>query len=194
MKRLFDILLSFTGILIFSPVFLIVAIAIKINDGGRIFYRQERIGHKGRPFIMFKFRSMVESSGPLLTRQSDDRITAVGKIIRKSKIDELPQLINVLKGDMSFVGPRPEVKKYVDLYSREQAKVLDFKPGITDPASIAYRNEGVLLDKVDNPETYYIKEIMPKKIDLNLKYCRRADFFSDIKIILRTIWLIFSSR
>jgi len=190
MKRLFDIILSFIGLIILLPFFIIIALLIVIDSRGGIFYKQVRVGLDGKDFTLFKFRSMKTNSdkGSLLTvGGNDSRITSIGSFIRKYKIDELPQLLNVLFGDMSLVGPRPEVRKYVDLYTDEQKKVLSVKPGITDYASIEYSNENEILGKTLNPEQTYIDEIMPAKLKLNLKYISEKSFGVDLKIIWRTV-------
>lgn len=189
-KRCFDIFFSFLGILLLLWLFLIIAIAIKGSSKGPVLFKQERVGKNAKTFKIWKFRSMVvnaEAKGMQITTDGDNRITEVGKFIRKTKIDELPQLFNVLSGKMSFVGPRPEVPKYVALYSDEQLRVLTVKPGITDLASIEFRNENDLLDGDDDPERKYIEEIMPAKLVLNLKYIEKADFFYDIGLIFKTI-------
>ncbi len=192
-KRLFDVLASFIGLLILLPFFLLLAIWIKSDSKGPVFFLQERIGIHGNPFRLIKFRSMRVNASKegLLTVGVDHRITNSGKVIRKYKLDELPQLINVLKGDMSFVGPRPEVEKYVALYSEEQKKVLQVKPGITDPASISYMDENELLGNSEQPEETYIQEIMPAKLTINLEYIENRNFLRDIMVILRTIGKLF---
>ena len=195
MKRLFDILLSGLGLLIISPLFLIVAIWIKLDSPGPIFYRQVRVGRYNKDFRIFKFRSMRIGSdkGSLVTIGGrDPRITRSGYFIRKFKIDELPQLINVLVGDMSLVGPRPEVRHYVNYWTEEQMHVLDVRPGITDPASIKFRNENELLAQAEDPEKYYIEVIMQEKIRLYLEYVQKHNFWYDIKIILDTFVAIIS--
>jgi lipopolysaccharide/colanic/teichoic acid biosynthesis glycosyltransferase len=195
MKRLFDIFFSIIGLVILLPFFIIIALIIVINSRGPVFYRQVRVGLNGRDFKLFKFRSMrVDSDkGSLLTIGGrDNRITSVGYFIRKYKIDELPQLINVLLGNMSLVGPRPEVRKYVNLYSPEQLIVLSVKPGITDYASIQYSNENELLGNATDPEHTYISEIMPAKLALNLVYIQQKSVLTDLKIIFRTIGKIIS--
>ena len=189
-KRCFDIFFSFLGILLLLWLFLIIAIAIKGSSKGPVLFKQERVGKNAKTFKIWKFRSMVvnaEAKGMQITTDGDNRITKVGKFIRKTKIDELPQLFNVLSGKMSFVGPRPEVPKYVALYSDEQLRVLTVKTGITDLASIEFRNENDLLDGDDDPERKYIEEIMPAKLVLNLKYIEKAGFFYDIGLIFKTI-------
>lgn len=193
MKRLFDILLSGIGLLIISPLFLIVAIWIKLDSPGPIFYRQVRVGRYNKDFRIFKFRSMRIGSdkGSLVTIGGrDPRITRSGHFIRKFKIDELPQLINVLVGDMSLVGPRPEVRHYVNYWTEEQMHVLDVRPGITDPASIKFRNENELLAQAEDPEKYYIEVIMQEKIKLYLDYVKKNSLWYDIKLIFQTFWVI----
>lgn len=187
-KRIFDIIASFVGLLVLIPVSLVLLPILALTNGFPIFYSQERVGKNGQLFKIIKLRTMVDSkSGPLITHDNDTRITSAGAFLRKTKLDELPQLINVLKGDMSFVGPRPEVKKYVELYNEEQKQVLKVRPGITDPASIAFRNESELLSKTDAPEFMYIHEIMPKKLAINLEYMRNRSFWKDIQIIIKTL-------
>ena len=195
MKRLFDILFSFIGILILLPFFLLFAILIVLDSGFPVFYSQTRVGKEGKDFSLLKFRSMkkdADKKGLLTIGEKDSRVTTIGYFLRKYKIDELPQLFNVLVGDMSLVGPRPEVRKYVELYNSDQKKVLSVKPGITDYASIEYSNENALLARSINPEHLYITEIMPTKLKLNLKYIEEQNFFTDIKIILKTIGKILS--
>ncbi len=194
-KRLFDIFFSLLGLIILSPLFLFLGLMISIDSKGGIFYRQQRVGKNGKMFGLYKFRSMylnAEKQGLLTVGGKDKRITRSGYFIRKYKLDELPQLLNVLLGEMSLVGPRPEVKKYVDLYNEEQKKVLLVKPGITDYASIAYFHENELLAKSEHPEKTYIEEIMPAKLQLNLKYIEEWGLKTDIKIILKTIGKIFN--
>lgn len=193
MKRLFDLFFSTIGIILLSPIFIIIAILIKIDSKGTILYKQERIGKNGIPFFVLKFRTMIPDAfakGALTVGSRDPRVTNVGYYLRKYKLDELPQLFNVLFGEMSFVGPRPEVKKYTDLYNEEQRKVLSVKPGITDYASIKFRNENDLLAVSDNPEKLYIEEIMPQKLDLNMKYINDNHVFKDIQIIFQTFYTI----
>jgi lipopolysaccharide/colanic/teichoic acid biosynthesis glycosyltransferase len=193
LKRIFDIFFSFIGLLILLIPFLLISIIIMIDSKGGVFYKQVRVGKYGKDFQLFKFRSMRTNSdkaGLLTVGGRDNRITRVGYYIRKYKIDELPQLINVLIGDMSLVGPRPEVRKYVNMYNAEQLKVLDAKPGITDYASIEYSNENEILGKAADPEKVYIEEIMPAKLKLNLKYIDEQGLITDIKTIFRTIFKI----
>jgi len=189
-KRLFVIVFSGFWLIFLFPFFLVLALLIVIDSKGGVFYRQVRVGKNGVDFKLFKFRSMktgADKKGLLTVGGRDPRITKIGYFIRKYKVDELSQLINVLIGDMSLVGPRPEVRKYVDLYTVEQLNVLSVKPGIPDNASIAYFNENELLGKSSNPEETYIKEIMPVKLLLNLKYVNTFTVLSDIKIIVNTL-------
>lgn len=189
-KRIFDFLVSLLGIIILSPIFIIVSIAIKIDSKGNILFLQKRVGRYGKEFNIYKFRTMVtdaEKIGKQITVGNDSRITKVGTFLRKTKIDELPQLFNVLKGDMSLVGPRPEVPKYVALYNEEQKNVLNVRPGITDMASLRYRDENEILGKVENPEEYYINVIMKDKLSLNLEYIQKSNVFFDIYLIVKTI-------
>lgn len=195
MKRFFDIVASGCGLLVLSPVFLVVAIWIKLDSRGPVFYRQVRVGFKNRDFKIFKFRSMRigADKGSLVTIGGrDPRVTRSGYFIRKYKLDELPQLINVFVGDMSLVGPRPEVRHYVDYWTPEQMRVLDVRPGITDPASIKFRNENELMGRAENPEEYYIHVIMQEKIKLYLEYVENASFLYDLKLIFKTFKVIFS--
>ena len=197
MKRLFDIVASGCGLLVLSPIFLVVAIWIKLDSRGPVFYRQVRVGYKNKDFRIFKFRSMRIGSdkGSLVTIGGrDPRITRSGYFIRKYKLDELPQLINVFVGDMSLVGPRPEVRHYVDYWTPEQMHVLDVRPGITDPASIKFRNENELMGQAENPEDYYINVIMQEKIKLYLEYVENASFMYDLKLIFKTFKVIVTER
>ncbi len=192
-KRIFDLVCAIPGTALLLPVFLLVALAIKLEDRGPIFFRQERVGRDGRVFRIWKFRTMVvdaERLGGLLTVGEDRRITRVGRWLRRFKLDELPQLFNVLKGEMSLVGPRPEVPKYVALYTATQRQVLDLTPGITDPASVAFREESELLAQASDPEGLYVSEIMPAKIALNLEYAARATLWSDLLVVLQTLGAI----
>lgn len=197
MKRLFDIIASGLGIIVLSPLFLILAIWIKCDSKGPVFFRQVRVGRWNKDFRIFKFRSMRLGSdkGSLVTIGGHDpRITRSGYFIRKFKLDELPQLINVFVGDMSLVGPRPEVRHYVGYWTQEQMHVLDVRPGITDPASIKFRNENELMEKADNPEDYYIHVIMQEKIKLYLEYVKNSSFWYDIKLIFMTFKVIVTER
>lgn len=195
MKRLFDIIASGMGLLFLSPILILVAIWIKLDSAGPVFYRQVRVGKNNQDFRIFKFRSMSigADKGSLVTIGGrDPRVTQSGYFIRKFKIDELPQLINVFIGDMSLVGPRPEVRHYVNYWTEEQMHVLDVRPGITDPASIKFRNENELLAQAEDPEKYYIEVIMQEKIRLYLEYVQKHNFWYDIKIILDTFVAIIS--
>lgn len=190
-KRAFDILCSFLGLTVLSPVLLVVSVLVAVTSPGGVFFRQERIGKDGKPFRIFKFRSMrKDNAGLKITTGNDSRITPVGRFLRKSKIDELPQLINVLVGDMSFVGPRPEVADYVNLYTPYQRQVLLVRPGITGLASIRFRNENDLLTASDDPNRTYVEQIMPRKIDLDLEYIPHASVFYDIKLIFQTFVVV----
>jgi lipopolysaccharide/colanic/teichoic acid biosynthesis glycosyltransferase len=194
MKRLFDIVFSLALIVVLLPVGVVVSIWIVLDDFGSPFFVQQRVGKGGKNFGLLKFRSMrknAELKGQLTVGMKDNRITRSGYFIRKYKIDELPQLVNVFLGEMSVVGPRPEVPKYVLLYNEEQQNVLSIKPGITDFASIEYVRENELLSASSDPEKTYIEEIMPAKLELNLKYLREQSFLTDMKIILQTIKAIF---
>lgn len=188
--RLLDIMLSLLGLLFLQPIFLILAVWIKFDSQGSIFFRQIRVGKDGRDFRIYKFRTMIvnaEKMGIITIGERDPRITNSGYFLRKYKLDELPQLINVLKGEMSFVGPRPEVRKYVEMYNQEQIKILTVKPGITDYASIEYINEDEILGKSLDPEKTYIEEIMPQKIKYNMKYINNKTVIEYFKIIFLTI-------
>ncbi len=189
MKRIMDIVFSLGFILILSPVLLLIAIWIKLDSTGPVFYLQERIGLHRKPFRIYKFRTMypdADKRGLLTVGGRDPRVTRAGYYLRKFKLDELPQFFNVLGGSMSLVGPRPEVKRYVDLYNSTQLNVLNVKPGITDYASIEYSDENELLGKAADPERTYIDEIMPAKLELNLKYINDQGIFTDCKILFRT--------
>ena len=189
-KRAFDFFFALAGLLFLSPLLLLLAIAVKLSSRGSVFFRQQRVGQGGRPFFILKFRSMVvnaEKLGLSVTRDGDPRITAMGRFLRKTKMDELPQLWNVLVGDMSFVGPRPEVPRYVAQYTAEQERVLALKPGITDLATLEFRNEEELLRTADDTEQFYLAYCVPRKIELNLAYARTANVWEDFKIILRTL-------
>lgn len=193
LKRIFDIVVSFIGLLVLGIPLIIIALIIKITSEGPVFYRQTRVGKNNKDFKIFKFRTMVvdaDKKGMLITVGEDKRITKIGKFLRKTKLDELPQLINVFIGSMSFVGPRPEVRKYVELYDDFQKNVLKIKPGITDLASIKYRDESTLLGKSDNPEKTYIEEIMPIKLKINLEYISKMSLAYDIKLIFLTLFRI----
>jgi lipopolysaccharide/colanic/teichoic acid biosynthesis glycosyltransferase len=193
MIRFFDLLFSLLGILILLPLFVIIYLLIVIESRGGGFYIQKRVGKNNLDFKLWKFRSMrvgSDKKGLITIGKKDPRMTKVGSFIRRFKLDELPQLFNVLKGDMSLVGPRPEVRKYVDLYNSEQRKILNVRPGITDYASIKYVDENIILGSVTDPENVYIKEIMPNKIELNMKYITGQSVREYFRIIFLTFWHI----
>jgi lipopolysaccharide/colanic/teichoic acid biosynthesis glycosyltransferase len=193
LKRAFDILASGIGLSVLSPVLLVIALAIKLTSSGPIFYHATRIGRDGDPFKLYKFRSMVvdaDKIGPAVTGAQDQRITPIGRLLRRTKFDEFPQLINVFIGDMSLVGPRPEAPKYVALYNDEQRRVLDVRPGITSPASVEYRNEEALLTG-DDWEQMYIEEVMPAKLAIDLQYVENPTLGRDIIIIFKTLRALF---
>ncbi len=193
-KRLSDILFSCIGLIVLIPVFIIISIGIIFDTKGGVFYLQKRVGKNNRDFTLLKFRTMrVDSaSDSLLTIGEDDsRITRSGAFLRRYKLDELPQLFNILKGDMSIVGPRPEVRKFVDIYNQRQKQVLTVRPGLTDYASLKYINESEVLAKYDNPEKAYVEVIMPEKLNLNLKYINEKSFVTDLRIIFKTLSKIF---
>jgi lipopolysaccharide/colanic/teichoic acid biosynthesis glycosyltransferase len=190
LKRLFDIVLSFIGLVVFLPLIITIMALIRKEDGGPVFYRGIRIGRYGKLFKIFKFRTMVvnaEKLGGPSTADDDPRITKTGKFLRKYKLDELPQLINVLKGEMSFVGPRPEVQHYVDMFTEEEKAILSVRPGITDWASLWNPDEGAVLAGSQDPEKTYMEKIRPQKLKLQLKYVREPSFWNDLKIILLTL-------
>lgn len=194
LKRLFDFIFSLIGLILLYPFLLIIALLIKLNDGGPSLYKGIRAGYNGKPFKMLKFRTMVlnaEKIGASSTADDDPRITRVGKFMRKYKLDELPQLINILKGEMSFVGPRPQVKWAVDLYNKEEKQILSVRPGITDYASIKFPNEGEILKGSKDPDKDYMEKIHPEKTRLQLQYVKDHSFLIDLKIILKTIFIIF---
>lgn len=189
MKRIFDIVCSFIILVLFAPFGIIISVFILLESRGGVFYRQERVGRYGKPFQLLKFRSMrknADKQGKLTVGMRDSRITRTGYFIRKFKLDEFPQFINVILGDMSIVGPRPEVREYVDLYTEEQRQILNVRPGITDLASLEYFEENELLGKSDNPQKTYIEEIMPAKIELNKRYLANPGLGNDLKIMWKT--------
>ena len=197
MIRLLDMVASACGLMVLSPLFLILAIWIKLDSKGPVFYKQVRVGKDGVDFHLYKFRSMrvgADKKGLITVGGKDNRITQVGYFIRKYKLDELPQLLNVLKGDMSLVGPRPEVRKYVDLYTEEQRKVLSVRPGITDYASIEYVDENEILGKAEDPDRTYIEVIMPDKIKYNMKYINNCSVYEYLKVIFLTFKSIVVGR
>ena len=193
LKRAFDIFFATLGMILLSPLFIIVYILIRLDSSGDGFFVQKRIGKHGKAFNMIKFRTMYKNADQkeLLTIGKDDRITGIGRSLRRYKIDELPQLANVVKGEMSLVGPRPEVPDYVAHYTAEQKEVLNVRPGITDYASIEYLKESQLLGSVENPEEIYLKKIMPNKLRLNLKYIRHQSMGKDLGIIMQTLVKLF---
>ena len=194
MKRLFDIFFSATALLVFSPFFILICILILFSGKGGIFFRQVRVGRNNHDFKIFKFRTMkpdADKAGLLTVGMKDNRITKVGYYLRKFKMDEVPQLINVFIGDMSVVGPRPEVRKYVNMYTPKQMKVLSVRPGITDFASLKYFSENEVLGKSANPEKTYIEEVMVEKLAINMEYISNPSLLTDLKVIAKTIFKIF---
>lgn len=193
MKRLFDIIFSFLGLVFLSPILLLIIVLMLATSKGPVIYKQVRVGKNNKDFKIFKFRTMLVNAdklGLLSVGDRDSRITQIGYYLRKFKMDELPQLANVLRGDMSFVGPRPEVRKYVNFYNQEQMQVFKARPGITDLASIEFRNESELLSNQEDPDNYYINVIMPKKLQINLDYLKERTFIKDIGVIVKTFLAI----
>ena len=191
LKRIFDLISSVLVLIFISPFFLLIGILIKISDCGPIFFSHMRVGRNFTPFRVYKFRTMVVDAsqiGPPITAGNDSRITKIGRFLRKTKLDEIPQLFNVLKGDMSIVGPRPEVYKYVEMFPDEYQKILQVKPGLTDYATIEFRDEEKILKKYNDPEAGYTREVIPAKIELYKKYLRDEGFFTDMKLIFLTLW------
>jgi lipopolysaccharide/colanic/teichoic acid biosynthesis glycosyltransferase len=188
-KRVFDIIVAAAGILVLFPLLILTALLIKLDSPGPVLFKQQRMGTGFRPFWIYKFRTMRKSpeNGPKITIGNDPRITRVGRFLRQTKLDELPQLINILRGEMSIVGPRPEVPQYVQLYQKEYQEILTIRPGLTDLASLKYRDEAALLAKAENPEQEYLTRILPDKISLAKDYLQRASFFFDLRLILKTI-------
>lgn len=190
-KRAYDVCFSGLGLLVLAPLLAVIALAIKVLDSGSVFFQQERVGRNGRLFRICKFRTMVrnaETLGLSVTKDRDPRITPIGRWLRKTKLDELPQLWNVIKGDMSLVGPRPEVPKYVARYTPQQHKVLELKPGITDLATLEFRDEEELLSQASDTEKFYVDYCIPRKVELNLAYAQNAGVWEDTKVILRTLF------
>jgi lipopolysaccharide/colanic/teichoic acid biosynthesis glycosyltransferase len=197
MKRAFDITAATVGLVLLSPLLLFVSLLIKLDSPGPAFFRQERIGKGLRPFRIYKFRTMVQDApakGGMITFGEDPRITKVGRVLRKVKIDELPQLINVLRGEMSFVGPRPEVRRYVELYCEDYKEILKVLPGITDLASLQYRHEAEILGRCENPEEEYVKYVLPEKIRLAKEYLSQSSLRFDLILILKTVLSLLRSR
>jgi lipopolysaccharide/colanic/teichoic acid biosynthesis glycosyltransferase len=189
-KRAFDLVAALLGLILLSPLLLLVALLIKLDSSGPVFFRQERIGKGFCPFRIYKFRTMIHDAhrrGGAITFGADPRITRLGQVLRKTKVDELPQLLNVLRGEMSFVGPRPEVRPYVEFFRQDYEEILQVIPGITDLASVKYRHEADLLGQFDDPQAAYIKHILPEKIKLAKEYVRRSSFFFDMTLILKTL-------
>ena len=197
MKRMFDIVVAAAALVVLFPLLVLSALLIKLDSPGPIFFKQERIGRNFRPFWIYKFRTMAQDAparGGLVTIGEDARVTRVGRLLRKSKIDEIPQLTNILKGDMALVGPRPEVRYYVELFRRDYEEILKVRPGLTDLASLKYRDEAALLGKAANPEDEYMRHVLPDKIRLAKDYLRRSSFLFDLGLILKTLFKLFDYR
>lgn len=187
-KRLFDLVCALLGLVVLSPLYVVISICVLSSGRGGVLFAHERIGRNFRPFRLYKFRTMIDgASGLSITVRGDKRVTAVGRILRHSKLDELPQLINVLKGDMSLVGPRPEVREYVERFRKDYETILTLRPGVTDKASIIFRHEDEILASSDKPEEKYLREVLPRKIELAKHYVATRSFFGDIRIIFRTL-------
>ncbi len=188
LKAVFDRVISILMLLLLSPLLLVLALLVKLGDGGPVLFSQIRVGKDEKQFPIYKFRSMTvaKSQGVQVTSANDQRITPIGRILRKTKLDELPQLLNIMKGDMSFVGPRPEVPRYVEYYSEQEKEVLTVKPGLTDKATLEYRNEEEILADAEEPEKMYVDEILPAKLALSLSYLERASFVGDLLLIAKT--------
>jgi lipopolysaccharide/colanic/teichoic acid biosynthesis glycosyltransferase len=197
MKRFLDVVAAGLGLLLISPVLLAAAIAVRVTSSGQVFFRQERMGRGGRPFFILKFRTMVQNAATIggpITFGNDPRVTPIGKLLRKTKFDELPQLINVLKGDMSLVGPRPEVRRYVEMFCEDYRTILQVRPGMTDLASIKYRDEQAILGSAADPEQEYVRVVLPEKIRLAREYVARQSLWLDLGIILRTAACLLCDR
>ncbi len=197
MKRMFDIVVAAAALVVLFPLLVLSALLIKLDSPGPIFFKQERIGRNFRPFWIYKFRTMAQDAparGGLVTIGEDARVTRVGRLLRKSKIDEIPQLTNILRGDMALVGPRPEVRQYVELFRRDYEEILQVRPGLTDLASLKYRDEAALLGKAANPEDEYRTRVLPDKIRLAKDYLRRSSFLFDLGLILKTLFKLFDYR
>ena len=192
-KRSFDVAVSAVGLVLLAPLFALIALAIKATSRGPVFFRQERVGRDFQPFRIYKFRTMVVDApqlGGQITAGRDPRITSIGHVLRKTKLDELPQLVNVLAGDMSLVGPRPEVPKYVEMFRQQFAEVLRVRPGITDLASVKYRDESEILGAASDPEAVYVERVLPDKLALASQYVREASFWFDVRLLFATLWKI----
>jgi lipopolysaccharide/colanic/teichoic acid biosynthesis glycosyltransferase len=197
LKRVFDVLAAFSGVVVLSPLLILVAALVKLTSPGSILFRQERMGRGGRAFPVLKFRTMVKDApklGGQITHGDDPRITQFGRLLRRAKIDELPQLFNVLKGDMSLVGPRPEVRRYVEMFADDYAEILRVRPGITDLASIKYRDEAAILGQAADPEKEYVGRVLPEKIRLAHEYLRRQSLLLDLTIIVGTLFSLIHDR
>ena len=196
-KRCFDLILSVAALILLFPLFILIGLMVKLGDGGPVFYRQERVGYRGKLFRIWKFRTMnvnADKAGLSITKAKDPRVTPVGSVLRRCKLDELPQFVNVVAGEMSIVGPRPEVKKYVEAYTINQRKVLSLRPGITDMASIEFRNEEELLSLQNDVESFYIDYCIPRKIEINLQYAADASIWSDVAVIYKTVLAVAGAR
>lgn len=192
-KRAFDVAMSALGLLLLSPLLVLVAVLVKLTSAGPVLFKQERMGRNFRPFMIYKFRSMVPDAparGGSITFGEDPRVTRVGRILRKTKLDELPQLLNVLRGDMSLVGPRPEVRRYVEVFRSDYEEILRVRPGVTDLASIEYRDEQTILGQAADPEAEYVGRVLPEKIRLAKQYVQSVSLWGDVKIIFRTFWKV----
>jgi lipopolysaccharide/colanic/teichoic acid biosynthesis glycosyltransferase len=192
-KRIFDFIASLIGLILLSPFLVIIGVLVKISDKGPVFYRSKRVGQNFKPFYLLKFRTMVvnaEELGPSITKGGDQRITKIGRFLRKTKLDELPQLWNVVKGELSLVGPRPEVEKYISFYKDDYKEILKIRPGITDYAAIKFRNEEEILAKFEDVEKAYIENVLPEKIKLYKTYLNEIGFLTDLKVIFKTLWAI----
>lgn len=197
MKRLFDFVAAAAGLLVLAPLMLLAAFLIKLDSPGPVFFKQERVGQGFRPFLIYKFRTMAADAaqrGSSITVGADPRITRIGHFLRKTKIDELPQLINVIKGEMSFVGPRPEVPRYVDMFRKDYEEILRIRPGITDPASLKYQDEADVLGRSVNAEEEYIRRVLPDKLKLAKAYVGRSSFSYDLGLIFRTVPKLFGRK
>jgi lipopolysaccharide/colanic/teichoic acid biosynthesis glycosyltransferase len=194
-KRAIDVLVAIVGLVVLAPLFAIVAVFIKADSDGPVFFRQERVGRRFRPFLIYKFRTMTNvAAGPRIALGDESRVTRAGRLLRRTKIDEMPQLLNVLAGDMSLVGPRPEVRQFVDLFRDDYAEILEARPGMTDLASIKYRDEAALLAGAQDPEAEYVARILPDKIRLAREYVRRSSVVFDLALIAKTFWLVVGGK